>query len=170
MTPHPGFISRQGGLAIGAGVQFDNRRAHGFGDRDLDRIRFNKQRDADAGIGQLAHIGRDVIMARSHIQPALGRALLALFRHQADCVRLVTQGDLEHFLGRRHFQVQRQLDLGHQPVDILIRDVTTILAQVCGNAIGTTLGRLARCTHGIGMGATAGIPDGRDMIDIDAET
>ena len=52
----------------------------------------------------------------------------------------------------------------------MIGDMPPVLAQVGRDAVGPRLGRHDRRAHGIGMWAAARIPDGRDMIDIDAET
>lgn len=89
-------------------------------------------------------------MTGSDIQPALGGALFALFRHQADRMRLVTQGDVEHFRRCRHFQIERQVDLGHQPVNIGIGDVATVLAQMRGDPVRARLGRLTGRAHRVG--------------------
>ena len=77
--------------------------------------------------------------------------------------------DLEHLLGRRHFEVQRQVDLGDQPVDVLIGDVAPVLAQMGGDAVGAGFGGDDRRAHRVGVRAAARVPDGRDMVDIDAE-
>ena len=74
------------------------------------------------------------------VEPALGRALLALLGDDAGGVRAVAQRDREHLLGRRHLEVQRQVDLGHQPVDVVVGDVAAVLAQVGGDAVGAGLG------------------------------
>ena len=70
------------------------------------------------------------------IEPALGGPLLALFGDDAGGVRAVGERDRQHLLGRRHLQVQRQVDLGHQPVDVVVGDVAPVLAQVGGDAVG----------------------------------
>ena len=76
---------------------------------------------------------------------------------------------VEHFLGRRHLEVQRQIDLGHQPVDVGVRDMAPVLAQMRGDPVGSRLGGDMRRADRIGMIAAARVPDGRDMVDIDAE-
>ena len=79
-------------------------------------------------------------MLAGGVEPAFGRALLALLGNDAGGVRPVRERDLEHLLGRRHLQVQRQVDLGHQPVDVVVGDVPPVLAQVRGDAVGAGLG------------------------------
>ena len=79
----------------------------------------------------------------------------------------VSQRDRQHFFGRRHLQVQRQVDLGHQAVDIIVGDVAAILAQVSGDPIRAGSGGGAGRPHRVGMRPSARVPDGRDMVDID---
>ena len=163
-------IAGEPGFAIGAGVELDDSSPHGFGDGDLDRVRLDEERDPAAGLAQLPHEGRDGVVACSDIETALGGALLTLFRHQADRMRLVAQGDVEHFRRCRHFQIERQVDLGHQPVDIRVADMATVFAQVRGDPVGACLRRLPGRAHGIRMIAAPGVPDRGHVIDIDAET
>ena len=87
---------------------------------------------------------------------------------QAACGRW-RERDRQHLLGRRHFEVQRQVDLGHQPVDVVVGDVAAVLAQMGGDPVGAGLRGDDRGAHRIGMIAAARVPDGRDMVDIDAE-
>ena len=84
-------------------------------------------------------------------------------------MRTVGERDRQHFLGRRHLQVQRQVDLGHQPVDVLVGDVPPVLAQVGGDPVGARGRRSMGGADRVGMRAAARVPDGRDMVDVDAE-
>ena len=75
----------------------------------------------------------------SHIQSTFGGHFSPLFRYQADKVRLDTAGDSHHLLGDRHFQIHWGLQCLTQNFHVPIRDMTTILAQVDGDAIGARL-------------------------------
>ncbi len=108
-------------------------------------------------------------MLPRRVEPAFGGAFLALLGDDAGGVRAVLESDCEHFLGRRHFEVQREVDLGHQPVDVGIRNVPPILAQMGGDPVRASVGGDMRRAHRVGMIAAARVPDGRDMVDIDAE-
>ena len=110
-----------------------------------------------------------MIVLPGGVEAALGGALLALFGDDAGGVGPVGERDREHFLGRRHLEVQRQVDLGHQPVDVAVGDVAPVLAQVGGDAVGAGRGGGMGRAHRVGMIAAARVPDGRDMVDIDAE-
>ena len=81
-----------------------------------------------------------MVVLPSRIEPALGCALLAPLGDDARGVRLMPKRDLEHLLGRCHLEVQRQRDLRHQPVDILVGDMAPVLAQVRGDAVGACVG------------------------------
>ncbi len=47
--------------------------------------------------------------------------------------------------------------------------MAAVLAQMRGDSVGAGLGGHDRGAHRIGMIAAARVPDGRDMVDIDAE-
>ena len=79
------------------------------------------------------------------------------------------EGDGQHLLGRRHLQVQRQVDFGHQPVDVGIGDVTAVLAQMGRNSVRSGPGGGTGGPQRIGMRPAARVPDGRDVVDVDAE-
>ena len=76
-----------------------------------------------------------MVVLAGGIEAALGRALLAPLGDDAGGVRLMAECDGQHLLGRGHFQVQRQVDLGHQPVDVLVGDMAAVLAQMCGDSV-----------------------------------
>src|SRR5690606_4437592 len=77
--------------------------------------------------------------------------------------------DLEHLGRGRHLEIERQLDLPHQPLDVVVGYVAAILAQMRGDAVGPRRRGLARRTHGIGMPAAARVAAGGDMGDVHAE-
>ena len=110
-----------------------------------------------------------MIVLAGCVEPTFGRALLAPLGDDAGGVGPVAKSDLEHLLGRCHLEVQRQVDLGHQPVDVLVGDVPPVLAQVRGDAVGAGAGGDVCGAHRVGMIAAARVPDRRDMVDIDAE-
>ncbi len=109
-----------------------------------------------------------VFLARN-FQPALGGPFFTLFRHKTNRVRTVTQGNRLHLIGRRHLKVQRHRQRLHQPLDIGIRDMAAILAQMRGYAVGArVLGQL-RGANRIGIGAAARVSHRRHMVDVDAK-
>ena len=117
-----------------------------------------------------AYEWRQVIMLAGGIEPAFGGTLGALLRNEADRVRLGRKHNAQHLVGRRHFEIQRLVDLGLQPRDVVVVDVAAVLAQMRGDAVAARgNGELGRA-HWIGMAPAARIADGGDVIDVDAET
>ena len=74
-------------LAKGAGVKLDHRGAEGLRGIELANVRFDKQGHANTGCIQLFDVRCEMIMCTGRVQPALGRAFLALFRHDASGMR-----------------------------------------------------------------------------------
>ena len=103
------------------------------------------------------------------IEPTLCGALLAPFGHDAGGVRLVAQRKGDHFLGRGHFEVQRQRGRGLDACDILVADVAAVFAQMRSDAVAADRRDDLRRTHRIRMIAAARVPDGRHVIDVDAQ-
>ena len=158
-----------GHLGIAAGVQLDDRRAERQRRLDLLRIGLDEERDADLGVAQLGDHRREMRALAGRVEPAFGRPLLALFGDDAGSVGAMPQGDREHLIGRRHFEVKRDGELGGQPGDVVVGDVAAILAQMRGDAIGARLCRDQAGADRIGIAGAARVPDRRDVIDVDAK-
>ena len=109
-----------------------------------------------------------MIVLAGGVESAFRRALLALFRDDAGGVRAVGEGDRQHLLGRRHLEVQRQVDLGHQPVDVVVGDMPPVLAEMGGDAVGAGRRGHDRRPNRVGMIAAARVPNRRDVVDVDA--
>ena len=77
--------------------------------------------------------------------------------------------DVDHLVGRRHFEIERLLDLGLEARDIVVADVPAILAQMRRDAVGAGLDREPRGPHRIGMPSAARVADGGDVVDVDAQ-
>ena len=160
-------------MAVAARVELDHLGADGGGGLDLGFGRFDEQADADAGLGQGLHHRGDARLMTSDGQTALGRDLLAPFRHQTGGVRTVTKGDGQHLFRHGHLEVQRlsrATAQGRQHVDVRVGDVAAILTQVGGDAVRPRrqrrLGRAGR----IGMSAAARVTNRGDVVDVDAQT
>ena len=83
---------------------------------------------------------------------------------------LVRKRNPQHVFGRRHLEIQRLRDLGLQPRHVVVADVAAVLAQMRGDAVGAGLDRGQRGAHRIRPLAAPRVAQGRDVIDIDAET
>src|SRR6476620_6753667 len=157
------------GMSITAGVKFDDRRAKPDRCSDLRLGRLDEQADAYARLAQLVDEWSEMVVLARGIEAAFRRALLSPLGHDAGRVRAVSKRDRQHLVGRGHLEVQRQRDLGHQSVDVAVGDVTPVLAQVCSDAVGTRVGGNMCGADRVRMVAAARVPDGRDVIDVDAE-
>src|SRR5208282_5220776 len=137
-------LARRHRLAPGSGVKFDDGRA----DRDrgfyLRGLRGNEQGDANLGLGQLADRRAQRLPLPGGIEAAFGRALLPPLRHEARGVRQYLAGDAHHLARRRHFEVERFVDARLKACNVVVDDVTAILAQMRGDAVGAGLDRNLR--------------------------
>ena len=157
-------------LAVAAGVQLDHRRPKRHRRFELARIGLDEKRDADAGVAQPRDHRLQVIVLARGVETALGRPLLALLRHDAGRMRLVLQRDADHLGRGGHLEIERDLELAHQPVDVGVDDVPAILAQVRGDAVGAGCGGDQGRAQRIGELAATRVADGGDVIDVHAET
>ena len=105
-------------------------------------------------------------MASSRVETALGRDLLPALRHDAARVRASLDRDGRHLLRRRHLKIEGRIDLSHDPSDIVIADMTPVLAKVRRNAIGARLDSDTRRADGVGEEASPGVSKRRDVIDV----
>jgi hypothetical protein len=155
-------------MGITPSMKLDDGSAKAQRSFDLAFRWLDEQADANACASELIDEISEMVVLPCGVQSAFSRTLLTPLRHDTRGVRPMPQRNLEHFLGRRHLQVQRQVDLIHQPVDVIVGDVPAILAKMRGNAVGTRIRGHDGSAHRIGMIAAARVPDGRDVIDIDA--
>jgi len=151
-------------------VEFDDRRTETKRGIDLAFRRFDEQADSHASVRELGDDGTEGVDLARRVETPLRRALLPLLGHDARRMRTVAKRDLEHLDGCRHLEVQRQFDLGHQPLDIAVGDVAPVLAKMRRDPVRARLRRENRCSHRVRMVAAACVPDGRNVVDIDAET
>ena len=159
-----------GRVAIRAGMQFHDGRVQRRRGFDLAGIRVDEQRNADPGLAQRGNDWREHGALSSHVKSALGGQLRALFGHEAARVRAVAQRDVAHFVGRRHFEIEREGNIGFQH-EIVIADMAAILAQMRGDAVRAGVCRSTpRRAHRVrDARRTARVADGRDVVDVDAE-
>jgi hypothetical protein len=73
-----------------------------------------------------------------HVEPTFGRELLPAFGHQHGAVGLHLGGDGHHLVGGRHLEVQSGLHGRAQGAHVGVLHVAAILAQMNGDAVGTT--------------------------------
>ena len=108
-------------------------------------------------------------MLACDVEAALGGALVAVFRHEAAGVWLNLEAEFQHLRRRGHLEIKRQADFFLQPAHIVVANMPPVLAQMRGNAVGAGRGDKMRGAHRIWMRASAGVPDRRHMVDVNAE-
>ena len=126
------------GVGVGAGVDLARARADARGGLDLRGLGVDEHAGDDAGVGEAGDHVLQARLLREHVEPALGGDLVAALGHQHRHLRLRAAGDGDHLVGGRHLEVE--LDLGElgEPAHVLVADVAAVLAQVDGDAVGTT--------------------------------
>jgi len=164
-----GFPVRPPTIGVAAGVQFDEV-GTGLG-RDFDGLGDGVEEETDQNADALEawDLFTQALDPALGIQTAFGRQLLALLGYQTNFIRLQLASDTDHFLVERHLHVQGTLDRFTQQAQVAVLDVAPVLAEVDRDSVGT--GEFAEDCRGdrIGTGATAGLPDGSNVIDVDME-
>ncbi len=113
---------------------------------------------------------RDQRLLTGDIEPAFGGALGTPFRHQARGMRPGADRNRDHVVGRRHLEIQRLVDLGLEPHDVVVADMAAVFAQMRGDAVGAGSTASLAARTGSGWSPTPRVADGRDMIDVHAQT
>ncbi len=154
-------------VTIGTGVQFHDRCPNPRCCTNLFRLVADKQRHPTARVTQWRNVLSDPVVITGDIQPAFGRAFLTLFRNDANCVRLVTQRNGLHLFGGGHFEIQRCDQYLHQPFDIGVGNMATVLPQMCGDTVSPgLLGQFGR-PQGVRIGAATCVSHGGYVVDVD---
>ena len=106
-------------MGVAAGVELDHRRAEPNRGLDLSLARLDEQADADARVAEPV----DIMGAAARCWPAASSPPSVVRSSRFSGTMQAAWGwwakrDRQHLLGRRHLEIQRQIDLGHQPVDV----------------------------------------------------
>jgi hypothetical protein len=121
-----------------------------------------------AGVAQ-APGGRRETRGIPEVETALGRDLLPLLGNQCRLVGMEPAGKRENLLTGGELQVEHRGDPPAQRLDVRVLDVPAILAEMGRDAVGARPLGEQRGGDGIGLIGPPGLPDGRDVIDIDVE-
>ncbi len=120
-------------------MKFDRRRADRARRFDRLRLRFDEERNDDAGTAQFSREWLQMIVAADHIETAFGRAFGAPLGHEARGMRLGRKRDVEHLVRRGHFEIERLGNGGLEPRHVVVADMPAILAQMRGDSVGARL-------------------------------
>jgi hypothetical protein len=158
------------GLTPGTRMDLDAWGPDGGGGVDLCGFSGNEQRHPNAGFGEFADERLDPAYLAGGVKAALGGPFRAALRHQTRRVWLGFKRDPKHLIRRGHFQVEGRGDLSLEPGDIVVADVTAILAKVGRNAVGAGCHRQVGGAHWVRVVAATGISQRRNMVNIDAQS
>ncbi len=112
---------------------------------------------------------RHPIELAGHVEPPLGRQLLAALRHERHLVGSDCQGDVDHARVDGHLQVQPDLHGLTQQAQVAVLDVPPVLAEMDGDPIGATQLGEDRSPDRVGFPPAPGLPERGHMINIDAQ-
>ena len=121
---------------------------------DLRRVGLDEQRHPDAGAPSAsATQGRDAVVLAGDVEAALGGHLLAPLRHQAGGVRPVrsAMASISSVTAISKFSGLPRRRVSRPAFDVGVGDVTAILAQVGGDAVGAGRDGNLRRAGGIGI-------------------
>jgi len=158
-------------------VQFHN--ISGEIDRgvDLFRFRIDEHADANASGMQPLHGRCELARVRDQIEAAFRRDLFAFLRDETDFVGHDAQRDIDNFRSIAHLEIQFRNYVCAQPFDIAVLNVSSVRAQMGGNAVCSGPFANAGDRHWIGLGifrvrhgGIAHLPHGCDVIDVNSET
>ena len=150
-------------------MDFNHGRAQFRRHFDLLRRCSDKKGNADAGVLEFMNDRGKLCALLDGIEPTFGGPFSAFFGHQTDRVWSSLERNADHFRGRCHLKIERLVDFRFQASNIVVANVATIFAKVCGNPIAAGRDRKLGSAHRIRMAPTAGIADSGDMIDINAK-
>ena len=145
---------------------------------DLGEIGVDERADDQPRVLEPLHRRSEPRALAREVEPALGRHLRPALGHEHGCVGAQTARDTHHLVGRSHLQIQLHRHQRAEQLDVPIDDVAAVLAQVHGDAVGPAqLGLVGRPDRiglrPIGPGSldapVSRLPDGRDVIDVDAQ-
>ena len=169
LTDDFGLVALDHCLTISARMEFDDWRAELAGGVHHLDFRLHEEGHADAIALQLLNHGPQMGSSANDVEPPFGRPFLTLFRHEAAGMGVDAGRDLDHFRSRRHLEIERHEELALQPFHVLIADVPPVLTQVRSDPIGSGQHGHMGGPDRVRIDAPTGVPDGCNMVDIDAE-
>ena len=157
-------------MGVAAGVELDDRRAEADRGFDLRLRRLDEQADPDVRRAELVDIISQVIVLAGGVEAALGRPLLALFGNDAGGVRAVraarSPASPRSPPSRGSAAGRSRPSAGRCRWSVMCRRSSRRCAVMPS---APAFGGEDRGANRVGMIAAARVPDGRDVIDVDAQ-
>lgn len=157
-------------VRIATGVQLDGYCAEVSRVRHDVEVRVDEEARSNPNGRQLLDGRPQRLRVSCHVQAALGRDFFAPFRNKRYLVGSQAARDPDHFRGARHFEVEDCPDCSLQPLYVVVLDVPTILAQVSGNAIGTSVLAFDRRENGIRFDGATRLAKRRNVVDVNVKS
>ncbi len=139
------------------------------GGGDLSRLGIDEGAGANAVIAEARDHRAEAAAGADDIEAALGGDLGAAFGDEHGDVGPDRAGKGDDLIDGGELEVQLHLHGLPQAADIVILDMATVLAKMEGDSVGPAQLRLDGGPDGIGLEAAPGLPEGGDVVDVDAE-
>lgn len=134
------------------------------------RVRVYEETGPDAGFAQCTDCVFDPLRRSQEIEAAFGSYLFTPFWNQGDLIGFDRQRYVEHGGHACKLEIEVAFYLCLKLCYIVILDVTPIFAKVRGYSVGAARFADERGLHGIRLATAPGLPDGRNMIDVDVKS
>ena len=134
--------------------------------RDLVEVRIDEDGDPDARRDEAAGRAPHLVAATDQVEAALGRDLVRPFRHQCDLIGYDPLGELDHRFVGRDLEVEPAADDPPQTGDVLVLDVTAVLAQMHRDAERARFLGEARRLDRIRIPHQTRLPHSGDVVDV----
>ena len=118
---------------------------------DLLRQCIDEYTGHDPCIGELCHHRFQACLLPCYVETAFGRDFLPPLGHQHRHFRLERARDLDHFVRRRHFEIELDVHQLAQTAHILVLDMAPVLAQMNRDAIRAAQVCLHRGPYRVGL-------------------
>lgn len=157
------------GVCVWASMHLTDRETAFRGRGDLTTVRIDERRHRNPRVGQpLDDFGHPPPGA-INVEPTLGGDLIPSFRHQHDDLRLYLGGNPDHLVRGRHLQVEFDLNKFLQSMNVGILYMTTIFSEMNGDPRSAAQMRLHGSPDRVRFPGRPGLPDGRDVVDVDTK-
>ena len=158
-----------GSVGIRTGVEFDGVGPKGFGLFDGRGIGIDKETGTNPRTFQARNGIRNHTPGTQHIQPAFRGHFGATLGNEGDGTGVQTLTKCYHLFGGGALQVEHRCDRCGESRDIVVLDVTPVLAQVRRYAVGTGLFAEQGGRHRVGLMPAACLSDRGDVVDVDIQ-
>jgi hypothetical protein len=157
-------------MRIAAGMELDGRGAEVVRPRDGIANRVNEEARPNAKGAKLTDGRAEPVWVAGYVEPTFGRDFLAPFGNERDLEGSESSRDGDHFPRAGHFEVENGPNCCRQAFHVVILNVTTVLAKMCGNAVSAGVLAFSRGQDGVGLHGAARLAKRRDVVDVNVKS